>query len=114
MHLNHPKTNHIMSVGFIWVEVSNNIEYLEYHQLKNLLLIGIHVFFCEITGSSLLLLSIEHWLAKKLLKILALSLKSVTNLSRSSSGGIQGIFVLFRKVFNIDQYDCWLVLGSNS
>ena len=72
------------------------------------------VFLVRVTGSSLLLLTIEHWLAKKLLKILAFSLKSVTNLSWCSSGGMQGIFLLFRKVFNIDQYDFWLVLGSNS
>ena len=71
-------------------------------------------FFVRITGRSLLLLTLEHWLAKKLLKILAFSLKSVTNLSWCSSGGMQGIFLLFRKVFNIDQYDFWLVLGSNS
>ena len=27
---------------------------------------------------------------------------------------MQGIFLLFRKVFNIDQYDFWLALGSNN
>ena len=72
------------------------------------------VFSVRITGSSLLLLTIEYWLAKKLLKILASSLKSVTDLSWCSSGGMQGIFLPFRKVFNIDQYDFLLVLGSNS
>ena len=71
-------------------------------------------FFCvRVTRSSLLLLTIEHWLAKKLLKVLAFSLKSVANLSWCSSGGMQGIFSLFRKIFNIDQYDFWLVLGSS-
>ena len=71
-------------------------------------------FFVRVTGSSLSLRAIEHWLAKKLFKILAFSLKLVTNLSWCSSGGMQGIFLLFRKVFKIDQYDFWLVLGSNS
>ena len=43
----------------------------------------------------------EHW---------SFSLKAVRNLSWCSSGRMQGIFLLFRKVFNIDQYDFWLVL----
>ena len=73
-----------------------------------------YVFFVRITGSSPVLLTMEHWSAKKLLKILALSLKSATNLSWCSSGGMQEIFLLFRKIVNIDQYDLWLVLGSNS
>ena len=71
-------------------------------------------YFVKVAGSSLLLLTIEHWLAKKLLKILAFSLKLVANLSWCSGGKIQGIFLLFRKIFNIDQYDFWLVLGSNN
>ena len=62
----------------------------------------------------MLFLTIEHWSATKLLKTLAFSLKSITNLSWCSSVGMQGIFLLFKKVFNIDQYDFWLVLGSNS
>ena len=68
--------------------------------------------FVRVVGSSLLLLTIEHWSAEKLLKKLAFSLKSVTNLSWCSSGGMQAIFLLFRKVFNIDQYDFWFFLGS--
>ena len=72
------------------------------------------VFFVRVAGSSLLFVTIEHWSAKKLLKILAFSLKLVTNLSWCSSGEMQGIFHLFRQVFNIDQYDFWLVLGSNN
>ena len=54
-------------------------------------------FFARITGRSMLLLTLEHWLAKKLLKILAFSLKSVRNLY-----WMEGIFLLLRKVFNID------------
>ena len=52
------------------------------------------LFLVRVTGSSLFLLTIEYWLAKKLLKILAFSLKSVTNLSWCSSGGMQGIFII--------------------
>ena len=36
------------------------------------------------------------------------------NLPLCNRGGIQGIFLLFRKVFNIDKYDFELVLLSNS
>ena len=68
----------------------------------------------RVAGSSLLFVTIEHWSAKKLLKILAFSLKSVTNLSWCSSGGMQGIFLLFKQAFNIDQYDFWLALGSGN
>ena len=46
--------------------------------------------------------------------MLAFSLKSVTNLSWCSSGGMQGVFLLFRKIFNIDQYGFWFALGSNN
>ena len=52
------------------------------------------LFLVRVTGNSLFLLTIEHWLAKKLLKILAFSLKSATNLSWCSSGGMQGIFII--------------------
>ena len=68
----------------------------------------------RVAGNSRLFLAIEHWSAKKLLKTLGFSLKSVTNLSWCSSGEMQGIFLLFRKVFNIDQYDFWFVSGSNN
>ena len=77
-------------------------------------MIWIRVLFVRVVGSSLLLLTIEHWSAEKLLKILAFSLKSVTNLSWCISGGIQAIFLSFRKVFNIDQYDFWFFLGSTN
>ena len=95
-------------MDFIWVEVSNNLRISSLEEFivdKDLC-----VFFVRVPRSSLLFVTIEHWSAKKLLKILAFSLKSVTNLSWCSSGGMQGIFLLFRKVFNIDQYDFWLVL----
>ena len=52
----------------------------------------LHVFFVRVAGISLLFLTIEHWSANKLLKVLAFSLKSVTNLSLCSSSGMQGIF----------------------
>ena len=56
-------------------------------------------FFVRVTGSSLLLLIVEHWLGKKLLKILAFSLKSVTDLSWFSRDGIQGFFIIIQKDF---------------
>ena len=71
------------------------------------------IFFMRVTIGSLLLLTIKHWSAKKL-KILVFSLKSVTNLSCCSSDGMQGNFLLFRKIFNIYQYDFWLALASDS
>ena len=51
---------------------------------------------------------------EKVLNILAFHLKSMMNLFSCSNGGIQGIFLLFRNVFNIDHYDFGLVAGSNS
>ena len=77
-----------------------------------LLLFVVVVVVVRVAENSLLFLTMEHWSATELLKILAL--KSVTNLSRCSSGRMQVSFLLFRKVFNIDQYDFWLVLGSAS
>ena len=61
-----------------------------------------------------LFLSIEHWSGKKLLEIFSFSSKWVTNSSWCSSGGMQEMFLLFRRVFNIDQYDFWLPLGSSN
>ena len=59
-------------------------------------------FFVRVAGSLLLFLTIKHWLVKKLLKILAFSLKLVTNLSWRNSGDVQRIYLFFRKVLNID------------
>ena len=72
------------------------------------------VFLVRVTGSSLLLLPTEHWLAKKLLKKLTFSLNSVTNLAWCSSDGMQVIFFLSGNIFYIDQCDFWLALGSYS
>ena len=72
------------------------------------------LLFLRVAVSSLLFLTMEHWSAKELLKILAFSLTSVTNLSQCSSGRMQATFLLFRMVFNIDQYDFWLVFGSTN
>ena len=64
-----------------------------------------HAFFVIVAGSLLLFLTIEHWSVKKLLRILAFSLKSAIDLSWCSTGGMQGIFLLFGQDFNIGQYD---------
>ena len=53
----------------------------------------------------------KHCLAKEL-NSSAFFLKSVTYLPLSKSGGIQGIFLLFNNVFNIDQYVFALVAES--
>ena len=50
--------------------------------------------------------------AKNSLKSLAFSLKSVTSLLPTFSGGIRGIFFPFTKVFKIDQNVLELVVGS--
>ena len=85
-----------MSVGFIWVEISiTRISSVE----KFIVDRDSCVFLVRVAGSSLLLLTVEHWSAKRLLKILAFSLKSVTNLSWCSSGGMQGIFFIIQKDF---------------
>ena len=36
------------------------------------------------------------------------------NLSSCNNGGIQGIFLLFNNVFNIDSQDFTLVMGSDN
>ena len=74
----------------------------------------LHVFLVRTEGSLLLLLTREHCLEKKSLKSSAFSLKSMMKLPLCNRGGMLGIFLLFRKVFNIDQYDFGLVLLYNS
>ena len=70
---------------------------------KSIVVSESHVFLESVVGSSLLFLSIEHWSGKKLLNISDFSLKSMINLSWCNKGGMQEIFLLFKKVFNIDQ-----------
>ena len=53
-----------------------------------------------------------HFDAKKSLKSLAFSLKSVTRLLTAVSGGIRGIFLPFTEVFKIDKNVLGLVVGS--
>ena len=74
----------------------------------------LHVFSVRTEGSLLLLLTREHCFEKKSSKSSVFSLKSVMNLPLCNRGGMQGIFLLFRKIFNIDQYDFGLVFLSNS
>ena len=54
----------------------------------------------------------EHWFTKKWLNNLAFSLKSVMNFFSWKRGGTQGTFLLFKNVFNMDQYFCGLERGS--
>ena len=51
---------------------------------------------------------------KKLLNISTFSLKFVMNLLSCNNSGIQGIFLLFKNVFNTEQLDFGLVLGSDN
>ena len=54
-------------------------------------------------GKTLFLLEREHWFTKKWLNNSVFSLKSVMNLFSWKRGGMQGIFLLFKNVFNIEQ-----------
>ena len=65
--------------------------------------IDLSVFLQILEGSSLELFIIEHCLAKKQLNNSAFFLKSVTYLFWWKRGGIQGILLLFKNNFNIDQ-----------
>ena len=111
-YINNLDTNHIM---YLWALFGSRFLIIfRISPVEKLIIDRDLCYFVRVAGSSLSLLTIEHWSLKKLLKIIAFSLKSVTNLSWCSSGRMQGIYLLFRNVFNIDQYDFWLVLGSNS
>ena len=73
--------------------------------LKTQLMKVTDTFLLRTERSLLLLSEREHCLVKKSLKSSAYSIKSMTNLPLCNRGGMQGIFLLFRNVFNIDQYD---------
>ena len=62
-------------------------------------------------GSTLELFVREHWLEKKLLNYSVLSLHLVMYVLSWNSGEMQGIFLLFRNDFKIDQYVLELVTG---
>ena len=55
-----------------------------------------------------------HIEAKKSLNRLALVQKFKTNLPFTNKGGIAGIFLLYKNLFNIDQYVSGAALGSLS
>ena len=74
----------------------------------------LHVFLRRTEGSLLLLLTREYCFEKKSLRSSAFSWKSMMSLPLCRRGGIQGIFLLFRNVFNIDQDNFGIVLLSNS
>ena len=57
----------------------------------------------KLFGSSLLVFSSEYWSAKNVLKSSAFSLKSIKNLLLWNTGGMHGIFLSFKNVFNVDQ-----------
>ena len=65
-------------------------------------------------GILMLLIKGAHCLEKWELKISAFCLKSVINLLSWKIGGITGIFLLFKNVFNVDQYVLGLALVPNN
>ena len=71
-------------------------------------------FFVKIVERSLQVFIRKHCFVKKVLNISAFLLNSMISLFSCSNGGIQGIFLLFKKVFNIGQDDFGLVAGSDS
>ena len=62
----------------------------------------------------LLLITVVHSLEKWELNISVFCVKSVINLLSWETGGIVGIFLLFKNVFNMDQYVLRQVLGSKN
>ena len=62
------------------------------------------VSFARLLGKTLLLFNRVHWFAKKVLKSSAFSLKFDINLFSWNRGGVQGIFLLFRKAFKINHF----------
>ena len=71
--------------------------------------------FCGYSnGILLLLIKGVHCLEKRELKISAFCLKSVIYLLSWKIGGITGIFLMFKNIFNMDKYVLGLVLGSNN
>ena len=88
-----------MTLLFIWVKVFNYFQ----NVITCELLTVICVFFERTEGRSLFVFIREHCFAKELLNISVFSLKFVMNLSLCNNGGMQGIFLLFKNVFNIDQ-----------
>ena len=73
-----------------------------------------YTLFVDVVGRSLRAFAREHCFAKKVLNISAFFLKSMINLLSCSYNAIQGTFLLFQNVFNIDQYCFGLSAGSNS
>ena len=65
-------------------------------------------------GNVLQLLTNEHCITKKELKISLFSLKSVINLLPWKSGDIKGIFLPFKRVFNKVKQHLGLVDGSDN
>ena len=85
----------------------SNVTAQKMHQIK-----ALFVSSGRLVGKTRLLLKREHRTTQKWLNNSAFSLKSVTNLFSSKRGSMQGIFLLFKNVFNIDQYVFGLVRGS--
>ena len=98
----HPNTYHIMTTGFIWVNVFDNIFRIS-SLVKRIVDSDSWVFFVKVAGRSLQVFIREHCFPKKVLNISAFLLMSMKNLFSYSNGGIQGIFLLCRNIFNIDQ-----------
>ena len=68
----------------------------------------------KVEKSTVLLLTVVHWLAKYLLNMLALVPNSVTSLLLTSRGGILGTFFPIHKVFSVLQYNFMDLEGTPS
>ena len=82
--------------------------------VKEMLDRDLSVKLSQLVGSTLVFVINEHWLAKKELKSSAFYLKSVMNMFSWKIGGMQGTFLLVKRLLKIDQYVFELVLGSDN
>ena len=111
IELPHISIIRILIISWPWALFGSNfwITFAMSFQLKLMEEITFSLILNKNKESTLELFIGEHWLAKTLLKNSALYL--VLYLFQWSSGEIQGIFLLLRNDFKIDQYILVLVEG---
>ena len=89
-----------MYMSFIWVKIFDQLKITSEEMLKELSLSSVKWF--KVEGSTLLLLTAVHWLAKYLLNMLALASNSViSSLLLISRGRMLGTFCPFQKVLSV-------------
>ena len=92
-------SSQLFNIRILTISWPSQISYVENSTDEN----DLHVFLVRTEGCLLLYLQENTALSS------AFSLKSMMNLPLCNRGGMQDIFLLFRKIFNIDQYDFGLV-----